>query len=133
MKLMVCLDERGGMAFNGRRQSRDRRVCEDMVREVGKACLAVRPESAALFSESAVELLVCADPMSEAGEGDACFLETQKPILREDTDTVVIYRWNRHYPADLTFDADLSAFRMTRHEEFAGTSHENITKEVWKR
>jgi hypothetical protein len=45
--------------------------------------------------------------------------------------TLVIYRWNRHYPADVRFEADLSGFRLERKDEFPGKSHDIITKEVY--
>ena len=55
MVLCVCLDDRGGMRFNRRRQSRDRAVCErilSLVRE-GGGTLYVRAESYPLFSDGA--------------------------------------------------------------------------------
>ena len=46
---------------------------------------------------------------------------------------VVCYRWNRHYPADQYFDIDLSAmgFALWEREDFPGSSHETITREVY--
>ena len=38
MILMACVDGRNGMAFNCRRQSRDRAVRADLLAEVGEAC-----------------------------------------------------------------------------------------------
>lgn len=31
MTLILCVDDRGGLSFNGRRQSQDRRVREDLL------------------------------------------------------------------------------------------------------
>ena len=31
MTLILCVDDRGGLSFNGRRQSQDRRVREDQI------------------------------------------------------------------------------------------------------
>ena len=39
MILMACVDGRNGMAFNCRRQSRDRAVRADLLAEVVEACL----------------------------------------------------------------------------------------------
>ena len=39
MNLIVCLDDKNGMAFNGRRQSRDRLLTEDLLQTVGESCL----------------------------------------------------------------------------------------------
>ena len=41
MRVIVCLDDRNGMLFNRRRQSRDRRVVEDILRELGEKRLLV--------------------------------------------------------------------------------------------
>ena len=35
MTLIFCVDERGGIEFNGRRQSRDAAVCEDIISSLG--------------------------------------------------------------------------------------------------
>lgn len=49
MILMACVDGRNGMAFNCRRQSRDRAVRADLLAEVGEACLWVSGATARQF------------------------------------------------------------------------------------
>ena len=44
---------------------------------------------------------------------------------------VVLYRWDRAYPADLYWDLSLEGWTLARREEFPGFSHEIITKEVY--
>ena len=53
----------------------------------------------------------------------------------EKTNKIVIYRWNRHYPADIHWEPDLNAmgFALQEITEFPGTSHEKITREVYAR
>ena len=48
---------------------------------------------------------------------------------------IVIYRWNKEYPADRFFDVNLSAegFRFYRKTDFPGTSHNDIDREVYVR
>ena len=55
--------------------------------------------------------------------------------LMEQTGKIVIYRWNRHYPADIRWEPDLAAmgFVLKETAEFPGTSHEKITREVFER
>ena len=43
MDVIVCLDEKNGMLFHGRRQSRDRRVLEDMYSSFSQRVLSIRP------------------------------------------------------------------------------------------
>lgn len=63
-----------------------------------------------------------------------CFVEDQDvtPYLPE-IDTIILFHWNRDYPADLFFTVDLSEWNRIHQEEFAGKSHDKITMEVYKK
>lgn len=131
MKLIVCLDEKNGMMFNHRRQSRDRLLVADLEKELGASPLYIRPYSLPLFEKSGVDYRVTDLPFPELMEG-YCFVEDCDPAQFEDQiEEMILYRWNRHYPADLFFSVDLSRFRLTLSKDFAGSSHEKITKEIW--
>ena len=72
--------------------------------------------------------------MPEENAGLSYFVEDRHPgDWVQQADKVVIYRWNRHYPADRWFDIDLNTmgFRLEETLEFAGTSHRVITREVY--
>ena len=128
MTVYVCLDDRDGMLFNNRRQSRDRAVLEDIRASVPDV-LTVDPFSETLIREAGIPYVLAEDAI---GEDAHFFLENRSAsALVPMADTVVIYRWNRHYPADVRFDADLSSFTLQRTEDFPGSSHETITKEVY--
>lgn len=133
MKLIVCLDERRGMAFNHRRQSRDRMLTEDLVKTVGNARLFVMPYSASLFDGYPTDLVISEDPMKKASDGDFCFLETVSPTTDKDISELILYHWNRHYPSDIRFLLDTATFSLVSSADFVGFSHEKITKEVWKK
>ena len=133
MKLILCLDERNGMAFNHRRQSRDRVLIEDLCRHIGASTLCISPYSLPLFEGHPIKTAVSEQPMQEAQAEDYCFLELQAPTLDESVSELILYRWNRHYPSDVAFRADLHAFSLTSTLDFVGSSHEKITKEVWKK
>ena len=135
MTVYVCLDDRNGMLFNNRRQSRDKAVLADL-----QAGL-----TGVLFADGFSEkLLTGADvPWSPAPERltdlpmDSCFfLENRKPEeALEAASMLVIYRWNRHYPSDVRWEADMAdwGFALTETTEFPGSSHETITKEVYRK
>lgn len=54
-------------------------------------------------------------------------------IYWSQIDTVILFRWNRVYPADRTFKWPANRkFVLTSFENFEGNSHEVITKEVYK-
>ena len=46
---------------------------------------------------------------------------------------IYLYRWNRDYPADVYFPVDLSGWNCVETKEFAGSSHEKITRERYVR
>lgn len=135
MTLIFCTDDRGGLAFNGRRQSRDRIQRERMLAHAGKGDLYMTESSAALFESLPACVRVCARPADEAGEDDACFVEcgeVRGPLRRAHT--AVIFRWGRIYPSDLRVEeGDLSDFCCVRSTEFAGSSHESMLEEIWVR
>ena len=138
MKIIVCLDDNGGMAFNRRRQSRDRVLIEDIAKTVGNARLYIDKYSAPLFESAALKPTVSENMPSDAACGDYCFVETMKIselFVAEDIEEFVIYRWNRVYPRDLCFDFDLqkNAFLLVSSCDFAGYSHEKITKEIYRK
>ena len=49
MKIILCIDERRGMMFNQRRQSRDRVLIDDMLAYIGDETLCISPYSSSLF------------------------------------------------------------------------------------
>ena len=133
MKLIVCLDENDGMMFNERRQSRDSEVIDDILEKLDGATLYVSSYSEPLFEDLEYEI---SEDFSEAGADDFCFVEDiDITDIVEETSTFIIYKWNREYPADEYFevDLDLNGFVLESTEDFPGTSHDVITKEVWIR
>lgn len=139
MKLIVCIDEKNGMMFNHRRQSQDRVLRDDIRKECQGSILRMNAYSAGLFEKDAdvetmVQIFSSEDFLAQASEDDCCFVEDQDISLwLEQADTVILYQWNRHYPADLYFTAELSedTWQMERQEDFVGSSHEKITKTVY--
>lgn len=130
MTIYVCLDDRNGMLFNKRRQSRDAAVLEDIRASLPEA-LTIDPFSEKLIREAGIPCILAEASLPE----DAHFFLEARPAAEAvaAASTLVIYRWNRHYPADVRFDADLSGFTPVSREEFPGKSHPMITKEVYTR
>lgn len=134
MNMIVCLDDNLGMAFNRRRQSRDRYLVTDLADYLSGKPLYLTPSAYKLFVESGADCRVTESPMQDVSEDGYCLVETEDPAPCADRLTeLVIYRWNRLYPADLKFTVDLGRFQLTETKEFVGYAHEKITREVWKR
>ena len=72
------------------------------------------------------------DFMAKAGNDDYCFAEniSVKPYEKE-MQKIILYRWNRVYPADLYFDIDLKNWHLKESNDFAGSSHDKITEEIY--
>ena len=134
MTVIVCLSDGGGMMFNKRRQSRDRAVIQDIENLVCDGALFISEFSLSLFSESNLSVIAVTDPISAASHGDFVFVEDRGVgEYSGKIEKLVIYRWNRKYPTDLKFDIDPDAAGMKLADalEFAGKSHEKITREIW--
>ena len=128
MILVVCVDERDGMLFAGRRQSRDRAVTARILSLAGSARIFVTPYTAKLFSEGE-DVLVSDHPEKDAGAGDFYFAE-DGALPEEGVEKIFLFHWNRRYPADRFFDRARFSLSPAGTEEFAGYSHETVTLET---
>ncbi len=135
MKLIVCVDERNGMAFNRRRQSSDRILCEKICNFTKGNVLWMNSYSAVMFADTMDDIHITEDFPDKAKGSDYWFVENRdiEPYLSYANE-VVLYRWNRRYPADLCFPMEkLESMRLISREEFSGHSHPSITQEVYRR
>lgn len=129
MILYICLDDRNGLQFNNRRQSRDAAVLED-IRSRLSGNLLIEPFSEKLIQETEIPYILPPETAEDY------FLESipSEEVL-EQTKKIVIYRWNRHYPSDMQWEPDFEqlGFVLRETTDFPGTSHEKITREVYER
>ena len=54
-------------------------------------------------------------------------------VNEEYVDEIIVYKWNRVYPADFYCEIDFGAFNIVSELEFQGSSHDKITKIVYSR
>lgn len=141
MIVYIALDDENGMMFNHRRQSQDRIMRQHMLKDCGDATLWIAEYSKKLFLEQdGVSLLdnimVDDEFLDKAASNDHCFVENRSltPYM-DKVDTLVIFKWNRLYPADMYFDPSVlnTNWKKFAVSKFKGSSHDKITKEVWKR
>lgn len=135
MTVMLCIDDKNGMMFNHRRQSRDRAVQEQILRQAGSGRLWMSPYSGKLFRDlGAAKILTDEAFLEKAQEGEFCFVEDRDlSPYKEKISRVIVFKWNRVYPADTFLTLDLGSYTLENTEEFAGNSHEKITKEMYRR
>ena len=129
---IVCIDDCGGMMFNNRRQSMDSKLREDVYRTVGNGKLWMSNYSKGQFGDEFENIVVDDDFCNKAQVGDFCFIENPKDLKVRNIEQLIVYKWNRVYPADAKFDFDMSGMKLIGTSEFSGTSHERISKEEWK-
>lgn len=137
MYIIVAVDDNSGMMFNKRRQSRDRVMNEKILSVCEGHSLWMNDYSYNIFQPLISDkdnIQVDDDYLKRARDGDYCFIEDQhvEPFM-ESIEGIILYQWNRKYPGDFFFDVDITSdsWKLISKEEFAGSSHEKITMEVY--
>lgn len=133
MKICLCVDKKNGMMFFGKRQSQDRIQREKMLLLIGENKFWMSSYSKSLFDDLP-NIIVDDNFIERAGESDFCFIE-DKEVDLSSCSTIVLYKWNRLYPADKYFDYDLKklGYKLISKHDFVGSSHEKITEEIYEK
>ncbi len=134
MNLIVCVDDKNGMAFNRRRQSQDREVRKRICEISRNSILRMSYYSKSQFTEANVNIIAGDDFLFKAERDDFCFVELSDPRSFEDKiRKIILFKWNRLYPADVFFSIELkkSGWKRVDMREFRGYSHDHITEEVY--
>lgn len=129
MVVIVCLDQKNGMKFNHRRQSMDRTIISDIYDMLLDSPLAMSENSQSLFKsyEGVIEI-------EENPDLDTMFYFLESSAMDDLlVDEIVVYRFDKVYPADEYFPIDLKKYVLMDVSEFAGYSHDKISKEVYSR
>ena len=127
MNIIVCTDDRGGILFNRRRQSQDRILRKKVLSDTTGKRLWMNAYSARQFFDAPPgRITEDEDFLSKAGPGEFCFAEGT-PLLPylSKIEQVILFRWNRKYPADVYLDLPLDRppWHLTEQSEFSGHSH----------
>lgn len=131
---IVCLDDQQGMMFNHRRQSMDECLRKDLIDQITPNKLWMNEYSLKQFKDTSYDNMIVHEQFLELAQlGEYCFVENQFLSKYLDRiEKIIVYRWNRIYPADMKFDLDLSQpeWKRLTVSEFQGKSHPIISKEV---
>ena len=134
MNIAVCLDDKNGMLFCGRRQSKDQYLRQQLLQLAQPNGLWMNGFSAKQF-EAGDEILVAEDFLETAPQGQWCFVENMDIVPYKDKiEYIALYRWNRHYPSDVKFplEAFSDRWRLVSTRTFPGHSHDEITEEIYQ-
>ena len=132
MILAVCVDDKLGMLFNERRQSKDSELRKDLLSLTDKTVW-VNEYTAKQFTEDEqMWLSIREDFLDDIGEDDLCLVENLPLSDYEKKVTkLILYRWNRIYPSDVRFPFDLTNWELESEYEFTGSSHDKITRCIY--
>lgn len=134
MNIAVCLDDKNGMLFCGRRQSKDRHLRQQLLQMAQPNGLWMNSFSAKQF-EDADAIRVEEDFLTLAPQGSWCFVENTDVLpYRKKIEYIAIYRWNRLYPSDVNFpiEAFSHSWQLISSRTFPGNSHDEITEEIYQ-
>ena len=128
MHLILCIDDRDGLSFGGKRLSSDRVLTEFILRDTAGKKLWMNSYSVKLFPQE--NICVDEDFLHKAGAGEYCFLENTPLTEVTGLESVTLCRWNRRYPYTQTFPrALLDGMHLASSQDFPGNSHDLITVE----
>ena len=133
MTVTVCLCDKGGMLFNKRRQSRDSVLIKDFLSLNENEKIFISPFSEKLFLDFADLVTVSENPLADALGGVLFAENLALSSVADKIDKMIVYRWNRSYPADFYLDTppDKIGLKLLSSMDFEGSSHEKITREIW--
>ena len=135
MIAVICVDDKMGMTFLGRRLSKDSVLRARLNMLCAGVPVRMNAYSKGQFEEN-FSLIVSESYLEDAEKGEFCFVENRDiSPFEEKLERVVLYKWNRHYPSDVkfTFPLEEKGFGLKSVYEFEGSSHEKITEEIWER
>lgn len=125
----ICIDKRNGRMFYGKRTSTDEEVRHRLLSMPDK--LYVDEYTAKQFTDNDnKEKLVITEHPESIDDGMA-FLEKQD--IPGDADRIIIFRWDKRYPADKFFDFRFDGWRKIKKDEFPGHAHEKVEMEIWEK
>ena len=125
MNLIVCIANNNGIMFNKRRVSKDALLIERLKGITKENKIYVSEYSKPLF-DGFDNLVLSIENLTN---NDFYFLENED--YNGNVDKIIIYKWNRDYPADKYFDIDLSSYELISTQDFQGSSHDLITEEIY--
>jgi len=133
MIVIAVTDNRNGILFHERRQSSDRDLRKRILERAKDTRLWVSPYTRRQFTEETDRIREAKQPLSKAGQGELCFLEEPISEFPEDMEALILYRWNRDYPADVWLPPVPEGWHLIRTEDFQGYSHGKLTEEVYEK
>ena len=72
--------------------------------------------------------------IEKIGKDEYCFVENIPPnILIDKVEKIILYNWNREYPADRYLDIEIDKWIKETEVKIKGSSHEEIIEQIYIR
>lgn len=130
MIVICCLDQKNGMLFYNRRQSMDKILRSNLADYMKGQPLYMNHYSKGQFDDYQGKIIVRDDFLACAKKGEYCFVENER-VHEALIEKIIIYRWDKIYPADTFFEVNWENYQLRSTMEFVGNSHEKIMREVY--
>ncbi|MDD8048603.1 MAG: hypothetical protein PHH04_03260 [Thomasclavelia sp.] len=118
------------MIFNQRRVSRDKKIIEDIIDSYEEDNIVADSRSKILFEDYDIEYQNLPTETNKYQFIEFDDLSSIKNKIEE----LIIYRFNRVYPKDMSLSIDVNKnYELEDEEEFVGNSHDKITKDTYRR
>ena len=127
MTAIISLDDKDGYTLFGKRLSQDRKMVDDIISSFPKVY--ALPYSASIFSGKGASILP--EIVDNLPDEAVVFLETED--IPKAADTLIVYRWGRHYPSDRKYSPADNGWRLMSSDDFEGYSHPKMKKEIYTR
>ena len=133
MKIFITVDNKNGISFNKRRQSRDVKLVDYILSIVGDDYLLMNSYSFELFKNATYKNITVDDDFLSCTKNAFYFVENQLlSSTLNNIDVLYLCKWNRNYPSDKKLDFNIKDyFEIVSSEDIIGKSHEKITIEKW--
>lgn len=130
MRVIITLDKKNGYSFFSKRISSDVEVSKDILKSLPDGeKLYMSSYSKSLFPDEYAERLIISSGPFPADA--TVFLEVLD--VPEEADELVVYRWDKKYLSDKTYNPYEKFRKLVPDEFFEGHSHGKITKERYLR
>ena len=134
MKVILCLEEKLGYCFLGKRLSQDQNLRQNLKQLLHSEKVYMNAYSYVLYKDYFADALVDEHFLDKAKDHYVVIENVSLSSYQDQIDEYVIYEWNRSYPATLFFSSTwLSSFELVETMEFSGTSHEKITRRIYRK
>ena len=128
MTTAIVLDPKGGFSFKGKRIAQDRIVRK---RILGLAPVIYMSEYTASQYREVDKEHIAISEKAPNDENAVYYLEVGH--IPADTDTLLVYRLDVRYPADMKIIPTQKEWELISTETFAGHSHKTITLEKYRK